>query len=512
MVDSVGRARPTNAIRRPPVSQDETLGSGESNTHAENPPRRSCTSSTRVVAVAACASVVLLVYVRFAWSYGKQLDPAPNRSDFHNLIADAFVNRQTALTIKPPKGLLELKNPYDPRANVAFRGQGLHDLSLYKGKLYAYFGPAPALLLFIPFRALRLGDLSPPLAALAFCAFGFAFSILLFRTLARRFFGDLPLWMTCFAVLALGLAIPGPFIIYIGRAYEVSIACGYFLLFAGLYCLVSGLLSETKARFVLLALGSTALGAAVAARPDLVVGVLFIAVAGFIVLRRARDESHRDRLGQIVAMVLPYVTIGILLAIYNFVRFDSITEFGQKYQLAGADSTKYAFYQLWYIPHGLYYYLLAPARFSRVYPYAYLLKNVPYVDSNDVYVHEPVAGVLTNMPLIGFGLALTATQIRRLSRDCPLALLTILSLLFASVAIVTGAAFTLRGATMRYALDFAPLMLVGVLLTWTFWSLKLTERGFRFWLLQSPWLVLLTASILFNLALGLTPCQGTGSC
>src|SRR6266567_1899163 len=260
----------------------------------------------RTLAILGCVALVLLVYVRCGWSYAKDLNPAPQRTDFHNLVADALVHRQTDLRIKPPTGLLKLKNPYDPVANAPYRGQGLHDLTLYKGKLYAFYGPAPALLLFIPFRLLRVGDLSPTLAGLVFCTLGFAFSVLLFRRLTRRLFGELPTWMDCFAIIGLGLAIPAPFIVYIGRAYEVSIASGYFLVFAGLYFLVSGLLSTTRSRLALLAFGSAALATAVGARPNLAVAALFVAVAITIVVRRSKSEPRDDRIAQIAAIAVPY--------------------------------------------------------------------------------------------------------------------------------------------------------------------------------------------------------------
>jgi hypothetical protein len=468
--------------------------------------------TVRNIAIVACISLVLLVYVRSAWSYRKDLDPAADRSDFHNLIADALLHRQTNLRIDPPEGLLKLKDPYDPFANERYRKQGINDLSLYKGKLYAFYGPAPAILAFIPFRVLRLGDLSPTLAGLAFCTGGFSFSVLLWRRLTRWLFGDLPLWMDCFAVLALGLAVPAPFIIYIGRAYETSIACGYFLLFAGLYCLVNGLLSESRSGIALLALGSAAMATAAGARPDFVVAGLFIAVAFVIIIRRSHDEHGDNRRAQAVAVVAPYVVIGLLLALYNLVRFGSVTEFGGGYQLSGANSMKYAFYQLWYVPHGLYYYLFAPARLTWEYPYAFLLKHVPFAQSNDVYTNEPVAGILTNMPLIGFGLVLTATQIPRLARRCRPALVVIVPVLVVAGALAVSVSLVFRAATMRYTLDFAPLLLIAVLLAWAFWSVELRARGVRFWLLQIPWILVLAISVLFNLAITLTPCAGTGSC
>jgi hypothetical protein len=467
---------------------------------------------TRRVALLACVGVVLLVFLRSGLSYGKRIDPTQRGTDFHNRVADALVHGQTNLRPDTPQGLLELENPYDPIANFRYRKAGLHDLSLYKGKLYAFFGPAPAILLFIPFRVLRVGELSPVLGTLAFCTLGFGFSYLLFRKLTRRFFGDLPTWMECFAIIALGLAVPAPFIIYVGRGYEVSIACGYFLLFSGLYFLVSGLLSETRMRLLLLALGSAALAIGVGARPNLITAGLFVVIALVIVIRQSRGEPTAQRVKQVAAAAAPYVIVGVLLALYNLVRFDSVTEFGQKYQLAGTDSTRYAFYQLWYIPRGLYYYLLAPARFTDAYPYVHLLKPLPPVLSKGAYNREPVAGVLTNMPLIGFGLVLTVTQIPRLARDSRLMLVTVLSGLVVGLAIITGASFTLGSATMRYGLDFAPLLLITVLLAWVFWNLRLKAVGARYWVLQTVWILALGASVLFNLAITLTPCRETGTC
>jgi hypothetical protein len=466
----------------------------------------------RKVAVTACVSFVLVVYVRSALSYEKSLDPASNRGDFHNLIADALVHRQTHLTLQPPQELLRLKDPYDPTTNKKYvLGYGLTDLSLYKGKLYAYFGPAPAILLFIPFRLLGVGDLSPPLAALVFSGLGFAFSVLLFKRLARYFFGSIPLWIECFSILALGLAVPVPFIIYVGRGYEVAIACGYFLLFAGLYGLASGLLSTERRGTVFLAAGSAGLAFGIAARPDLIFAAVFAAVAVYILARSSWGE-RRDRVVRIAAIVAPYVIIGILIALYNVIRFGSVSEFGASYQLSGYNSRNYAFYQLWYIPHGLYYYLLAPARFIGTYPYVYLLKFVPYEQSNDVYTIEPVAGVLTNMPLIALVLIMSVTQLPGLARRCRPALLAIVPGLLVAVAIVLSVTFTFRSATMRYTLDFAPLLLASGLLAWVFWSVNRTPRGARFWLVQATWVLALAVSVLFNLAVTLTSCPGSGGC
>ncbi|MBN1405562.1 MAG: hypothetical protein JW946_03500, partial [Candidatus Omnitrophica bacterium] len=71
------------------------------------------------------------------------------RADYYNALAAAFFSRRTNLLITPPKELLTLKDPYDPSLNELYR---MHDLSLYKGKYYLYFGAAPVLTLFMPLR------------------------------------------------------------------------------------------------------------------------------------------------------------------------------------------------------------------------------------------------------------------------------------------------------------------------------------------------------------------------
>ena len=99
--------------------------------------------------------------------------------------------------------------------------------------------------------------------------------------------------------------------------------------------------------------------------------------------------------------------MGFLLALYNYVRFDSFTEFGTSYQLLGTNPRTYPFNQLWYIPHGVYYFLFSPPHFSGSFPYLFLRPNTFDVNTfRQVYQNEPVAGILTSMPVITVGLVM----------------------------------------------------------------------------------------------------------
>ena len=465
--------------------------------------------------VALCMLVVLGVYARAAVSYGKPLAPnhAPLYGNFQNPIADALLSHQLSLKIEPPRDLLRLHDPYDPITNVQFRDTGLHDLSLYKGRLYAYFGPAPAILLYIPFRIFQVGALSPAIATLIFAALGFVFSIALFRQLVRWCCGTIPVWMQGVAVFTLGLGAPVSWMVYVGRDYEATIACGYALLFAGLYCLARG--SLTGSNPVFLALGGGALGLAIASRPSLVVGGLFVAVAAVIVLRAG--HSARRRIALLVALIAPFAAIGVLILLYNYARFGAFLEFGQSYQLSLFNARTYPYDRVSYVPKGIYYYLFSPGRIRAAYPYLFLRKDeydlaLVAQPRFDRYLNEPVAGVFTNMPAAGIGFVLLATRFRRIGRRFPKVNPTVLVLVVPSLLLLLSLAYRFPGTTMRYELDFAPLIVLASLLGWVAWNRSMRPASWVAWFGNALWMAALAASVAFNLAITFTPCAGTGTC
>ena len=85
-------------------------------------------------------------------------------------------------------------------------------------------------------------------------------------------------------------------------------------------------------------------------RPTLLFGGVVVVGAALWDYRR-RHGTYRLRLDahtvKLATYALgPFVLCGLLLVIYNYVRFDSFTNFGLEYQLAGIDQTKVQFYKL----------------------------------------------------------------------------------------------------------------------------------------------------------------------
>src|SRR5687767_4877360 len=111
---------------------------------------------------------------------------------YHQMMAEAFLAGQTSLLIRPAPELLALPDPYDPQANAPYR---VHDLSLYGGEYYTYWGPAPALLWFAPIRALTGQHFSQAGTAALFCWIGAVLSCLVLIRLRQRSLPATPFWM-----------------------------------------------------------------------------------------------------------------------------------------------------------------------------------------------------------------------------------------------------------------------------------------------------------------------------
>lgn len=455
-----------------------------------------------------CILLVFGFYLRCGWSYGKRLDPAPGLGDFQNLQADAFLAGQLHLTIPPPPGLTSLPDPFDPVANEAYRRSGLHDLTLYRGRLYTYFGPAPVILLYIPFRLLRVGDLAPTLAVLTFGFGGFLASVRLFRLLAARFLGPLSLPAEALATLALGLAVPTGWLIHIGRGYESSIACGYFLTFSGLYVLCRGLFGMPRRPVATLALGSCLLAAAVGARPNMfwLAGFLMFALAYL----RWGDGPVRFHWRPVVALLVPYLGMAVLLAWYNWSRFGSVAEFGTNYMLLGENIRLARADELEFLWRGLFHSLLSPSVWREDFPWVGLRPMSFPLPTEKNYLLEPIAGLLPNMPASVGGIVLfCSVGVARLRR---LPWLSALVALMAGTgfAIVALNSFHFHSATMRYQMDYSPLLAMASVLGW-FVARRFAGAKYHR-VLQAVAVVAVGWSAYFSIGITTYPCAGTGSC
>jgi hypothetical protein len=416
----------------------------------------------------------------------------------HGQLADAFLHGRLDLG-DAPADFDSMVNPYNPAENgVNDRNVKLHDLSYHDGKLYAYWGPAPALLVFAPARLLGV-SFSQTLAVAGFAFLGLLFSVLALLTLQRRFAPRADAWKVHAGIVLLGLANVVPYMIRRPDKYEVAIAAGLCFAMLATWLLLSALLRQDGRSPSLrrLALGSLALGLAVASRPSHV-----LTAAGLVALSTflSRGGMRGRRVRVMTALLGPVAAIGVLLALYNQARFGSFTEFGLAYQLAGVDVTARDSFSLSYLLPGLWYYVIAPPRLVPLFPFVEL-PPPPYYPGHVPAVYdgvEPTGGLLVLAPIL---LLLVVAPFRARAME-PALRAVVLTFAAVSAALAVFAAVAFWGATMRYEVDFASFLLLGALVLWL--------RTRRRWLMIAGAVAIGWASLL-GLALSLGgPLSPTG--
>ena len=227
--------------------------------------------------------VCTLVIGFYAWSARPGwvgIRTARAEDAYYNLLVRGFRAGQLNLKTEVPAGLAQLADPFDPIANADYLladGHPLWDLSYYHGKLYLYFGVAPALVLFWPYAALTGHYLGHKEAAVVFCATGFLASVGLLCLVWRRYFPEVGVAVVTAGVLALGLTVFTPIILPRVEPFEIAICCGYAMAMMALLALW-GSCHRPHQRGRWLAAASLVYGLAVGARPNVLFGAVILSL------------------------------------------------------------------------------------------------------------------------------------------------------------------------------------------------------------------------------------------
>ena len=383
-----------------------------------------------------------------------------NETNYYDLQANAFAKGQIALDVEPDPALLAFTNEslYEPenRAGIPV----LWDATLYNGKYYLYWGPAPALVL-TPLKFLYKEDLGDKLLSLLFMIGTLVFLNLTILNLWRRYFAHIPHWAVLAAVALAGLVNPMPFVMVEGRIYEAAIIAAQFFLVGGLYFLLSTIQHPNPTRLIFSGLFLTL---AIGSRTPLAPGVGLLSLVLLIWAYR----EHRSRMIPILlAFALPLVIGAVAYASYNYVRFGSFTEFGFKYQL-----TSYNLYNdldqtlsLAYAPPNLYKTLFNPLEQRNTFPYIFPTRwagpewLTNYRPGFYLTLSESITGIFISSPF----LLLALLSLYKPRHDLQWVLLA-LTLGALGIFIILQTYFFIA---MRYLLDVIPVLaLLAILGFW----------------------------------------------
>jgi hypothetical protein len=407
---------------------------------------------TRVETIA-CVFIALLI----GWFYLWTAQQPANSWSFSSAEPRGYYPLQTAgfrsghlyVALVPLPALLDLKDPYDPAANTPYRA---HDMSLFRGRYYLYYGVTPILILFWPVAAITGRYLTEPFAAGLFCSAAIWVGMGLLLAIRRRHFPEAPFTALILGWLCLAWATPLVVLAEAPRVYEVPITCAIFMQALMLAAVYRALHSARRA-LIWMAVAGMLFGLSLGARPNYLAGFVVLLVPIFFQASSSGKPAGKKP-GSLAAALSctfgPPAVLGIGLLSYNWVRFGSAAEFGIHYQLAAERVTDLkTMAPGYFLPHSIFY-LFNAGHWDSYFPFF----SAPFDQPCGFLRYVPWAWLM-------FAAFLWPGQGRTDEREGRMAITAALALAFVANLALLACFF---GTTYRYPGDFADagLILAGV--------------------------------------------------
>ena len=316
-------------------------------------------------------------------------------------------------------GHLDLIQRPDPAKSAEALRDDYWDLSLYGGRLYLYWGPAPALIDAAILRLFAFTVPDDPLTV-AFALGRAALGTLLLVRAKELFFRRQPWWPTALGVLTLALGAPMTLVLARPDVYEAAIMGGQCFVVAGTYAAFVALTRKRdSATRWLLGLSGTLFTLGVASRLGLTLAV--VGVVALTIAETAADAPRRARLRTAAldgaALATPLALGMMALGAYNRARFGSAFDSGLHRQIS-----QWSFHSgARFILPNLYSYVAKPPEFVDHFPFFrvavwdgfplwHLMPDM-VLDCGD-YLFESNAGLLWTTPFYAFAFVAWAALAR----------------------------------------------------------------------------------------------------
>ena len=280
--------------------------------------------------------------------------------------------------------LLKMKNPYDPKERIK-EGVVFHwDHALYKGKYYVYFGIAPVIFTFIPYKLITGNSLKTYHATELYTALFIIGLFCLLYEICKYFYPKLNFTIYALTASALSFlsvwACTGNPTIY-STAIVAGMACAIWSLYFYMKAVYG---KKTLNKAILLATIGGFFGALTfACRPP--IGLINLLAIPLLIEFFQEYGLNKKTISRVIIVLIPYIIIGTSLMIYNYIRFDSILEFGQSYQLTLADQRRpkniFSLYNLVKVLFGILY------NFTEYRKYSF---SFPFVNIGGFFINFPI--------------------------------------------------------------------------------------------------------------------------
>ena len=390
----------------------------------------------------------------------------------YNHLTDALLNGKVELDLPVSDILLEMDNPYDPAERAALNSE-IHDsiywdYAFYGGNYYCYFGIIPCLLTFLPFKIITGVDLRTDIVVAAFAITTVLSSAYLLIQVGKTYFSNLTVgnYLVGFILLTFGCGVFEQ--AFLPRIYPIPILSALTFSFLGIafWLKAKRHFTESRDRYKYLLMGSFSLAFTLGCRPQYVLACLLAFPIFKDEIGKRLFFSYKG-LSNTLAVIAPFLIIFLPIGFYNYIRFDSITNFGAAYNLTGGDMTSYRFIPFKILVQFVEY-LFLPFQFTSSFPFITVINNSP-LSSNieSLKTAEPFyAGFMFLTPITFSLFALVRKAARTALKDSGCSPLLITSLAIAAFNIVVAS--YVSGTNMRYFADFAWLIILSAILV--LWS------------------------------------------
>jgi hypothetical protein len=392
----------------------------------------------------ACIVLGALVAIFYLWTAmqpGDSWIPATKAPQgYYPLETAGFRSGHLYTSNAPDPRLLALDDPYDPAANTPYRA---HDMSLYRGRYYLYFGVTPALILFWPFAVLTGRYLTEPFAVGLLCTGAIWAGMGLLLAIRRRHFPHAPFLALLASWVCLAWATPLSLLVEGPRVYEVPISCAICLQ-ALMLCACFRAMRSRRHPFACMSVAGLLLGLSIGARPNYIAGAVALLFPAIFVARAnagGRKGVAPAIAKALTATFLPTALFGMGLLWFNWARFGSALEFGVHFQLEAERVTGITTISLGrLVPHGALF-LFNPGQWDSYFPFFYPSGGQPF-------------GLVRYVPwiwLVPFAFLFRADGETAVRSERNAAVSTLAAAFLANLALLS----CFYGTTARYPGDFA---------------------------------------------------------
>jgi len=332
-------------------------------------------------------------------------------SQYYSRLANAFEKGHTNINLNPGDALINAIDPYDPKSRAPFPDE-VWDMSFYKGKLYYYWGPVPALII-MPLQSLLEIKVTDNYLVFFFSAGLLVFNSLIIVKLWRIFFQHLAIWNMVIAIPLIGLILPVIWNTSVPYVYEAAVSAGQFFLMGGVYFTISALERNPSINIGKLLVASLFLVCAVGSRTIHAPSIIFLAFfISFWIVKTTSGSARWVRLiTAISALYIPLASGALTIGWYNWVRFDSLFEFGLRYMITTYDLNEQAnlIFKPDYFFLNFYAYLFQPFELISKFPFIQpvVFSNVLTtfgIEQPHLYYAGRITGIIFSSPFLALGL------------------------------------------------------------------------------------------------------------